>query len=191
MASPTTLSKTSSGAEVMTTEERLATFLDRAPDLDPSAYVAGGAVVIGAVTLAKNSSVWHNTVLRGDINTIEVGEGSNVQDGTVIHLADDFGVKIGAYVTIGHAAMIHACEIGDECLIGMQATVLDGAVIGRQSIVGAGALVTKGTQVPAGSLVLGSPAKVVRALSETERANLKQWAEKYVTVSRGHKKRFG
>ncbi|MFP4157217.1 MAG: gamma carbonic anhydrase family protein [Opitutales bacterium] len=175
----------------MTTEERLATFLDRTPDLAPSAYVASGAVVIGAVTLRENSSVWHNAVLRGDINTIEVGEGSNVQDGTIVHLADDFGVKIGKYVTIGHAAMIHACEIGDECLIGMQATVLDGAVVGPQSIVGAGALVTKGTQIPAGSLVLGSPAKVVRSLSEEERADLKQWAEKYVTVSREHKKRLG
>lgn len=175
----------------MTLEERLATFLDQAPVIDATAYVASGAVVIGAVSLAKNSSVWHNAVLRGDINTIEVGEGSNVQDGTIVHLADDFGVKIGRYVTIGHAAMIHACEIGDECLIGMQATVLDGAVIGAQSIVGAGALVTKGTQVPPGSLVLGSPAKVVRALSEAERAKLRQWAEKYVDVSHGHKKRFG
>lgn len=175
----------------MTLEKRLATYLDREPTIDPSAYLASGAVVIGAVTLGKNSSVWHNAVLRGDINTIEVGEGSNVQDGTIVHLADDYGVKIGNYVTIGHAAMIHACEIGDECLIGMQATVLDGAVIGAQSIVGAGALVTKGTQVPPGSLVLGSPAKVVRALSEAERAGLRQWAEKYVDVSRGHKKRFG
>ncbi len=175
----------------MTLDERLAAYLDQAPVIDASAYVASGAVVIGAVSLAKNSSVWHNAVLRGDINTIEVGEGSNVQDGTIVHLADDFGVKIGRYVTIGHAAMIHACEIGDECLIGMQATVLDGAVIGAQSIVGAGALVTKGTQVPPGSLVLGSPAKVARALSAAERAGLKQWAEKYIAVSRGHKKRFG
>jgi len=93
-------------------------------------------------------------------------------------------------VTVGHAAMIHACEIGDECLIGMQATVLDGSVIGRQSIVGAGALVTKGTQIPEGSLVLGSPAKVVRPLSPEERAGLKSMAEKYVTVSREHKTRF-
>lgn len=175
----------------MTTEERLAAYLDRVPEIDPSAYVARGAVVIGAVTLGENSSVWHQAVLRADINTIEIGEGSNVQDGTIVHLADDYGVKVGNYVTIGHAAMIHACEIGDECLIGMQATVLDGAVIGAQSIVGAGALVTKGTRVPEGSLVLGSPAKVVRQLSEVERAQLKGMAEKYVTVSREHKKRFG
>ena len=175
----------------MTTVERIATYLDRAPEIDPSAYIASGAVVIGAVTLEENSSIWHNAVLRGDINTIEVGEGSNIQDGTIVHLADDYGVKIGKYVTVGHAAMIHACEIGDECLIGMQATILDGAVVGAQSIVGAGALVTKGTKIPEGSLVLGSPARVVRALSEDERAGLKGMAEKYVTVSREHKKRFG
>lgn len=175
----------------MTTEERIAAYLDQKPKINASVYLASGAVVIGAVTLAKNSSVWHNAVLRGDINTITVGEGSNVQDGTIVHLADDHGVTIGRDVTIGHAAMIHACEIGDACLIGMQATVLDGAVIGKQSIVGAGALVTKGMQIPEGSLVLGSPAKVVRALSEAERAGLKQWAEKYVTVAREHKMRFG
>lgn len=175
----------------MTLEERLETYLDQSPQVDASAYVAKGAVVIGAVTLGTNSSVWHGSVLRGDINTIEIGEGSNVQDGTMVHLADDYGVKVGKYVTIGHAAMIHACEIGDECLIGMQATVLDGAVVGAQSIIGAGALVTKGTQIPEGSLVLGSPAKVVRSLSEEERTALKGWAEKYVKVSAGHKKRFG
>ena len=174
----------------MTTEERLAKYLGQAPQIDSSAYVARGAVVIGAVTLAKNSSVWHNCVLRADINTIEIGEGSNIQDGTIVHLADDYGVKVGKSVTIGHAAMIHACEIHDECLIGMQATILDGAVIGAQSIVGAGALVTKGTQIPAGSLVLGSPAKVVRTLTGEEIAELKGMADKYVTVSREHKKRF-
>lgn len=174
----------------MTLEERIARYLDQKPQIDPTAYVASGSTVIGAVTLAAGSSVWHSAVLRGDINTIEIGEGSNVQDGTIVHLADDFGVKVGRFVTIGHAAMIHACTIGDECLIGMQATVLDGAVIGEQSIVGAGALVTKGTIVPPGSLVLGSPAKVVRSLSDKERAGLKQWAEKYVRVAAEHKKRF-
>ena len=175
----------------MTVDERLAKYLDQDPQIDESAYVARGAVVIGACTLGRNSSIWHGAVLRADINTIEIGEGSNVQDGTIVHLADEYGVKVGKSVTIGHAAMIHACEIGDECLIGMQATILDGAVIGAQSIVGAGALVTKGTIVPNGSLVLGSPAKVVRQLSDEERADLKGWAEKYIEVSRGHKKRFG
>lgn len=175
----------------MTLEEQLSTYLDQTPNIDASAYIAEGAIVIGAVTLARNASVWHNAVLRGDINAIEIGVGSNVQDGTVIHLADDYGVRVGNYVTIGHAAMIHACDIGDECLIGMQSTVLDGAVIGARSIVGAGALVTKGSQIPEGSLVLGTPAKVVRALTADERASLKGMAEKYVDVARAHKKRFG
>ena len=174
----------------MTLEEQLATYLDQTPEVHDSAYIAEGAVVIGAVKLAESSSIWHNAVLRADINSIEIGEGSNVQDGTVVHLADDYGVKVGRFVTIGHAAMIHACEIGDECLIGMQATVLDGAVIGAQSIVGAGALVTKGTLVPEGSLVLGAPAKVVRPLGPEERSGLKVMAEKYVKVARGHKARF-
>ncbi|HAV14376.1 MAG TPA: gamma carbonic anhydrase family protein, partial [Opitutae bacterium] len=117
--------------------------------------------------------------------------GSNVQDGTMVHLSDDYGVKVGNYVTIGHAAMIHACEIGDGCLIGMKATILDGAVIGAESIVGAGALVTKGTKVPEGSLVLGVPAKVVRELTPEERSTGRDLAEKYVRVSAGHKARFG
>jgi len=175
----------------MKLEDRLSTYLDREPEIDASAYIASGAVVIGAVTLAAHSSVWHNCVLRGDINTIEIGEGSNVQDGTIVHLADDFGVTVGRYVTIGHAAMIHACTIGDECLIGMQATILDGAVIGARSIVGAGALVTKGTEIPEGSLVLGAPAKVVRPLTEAEIGELRPGAEKYVTAAREHKRRFG
>ncbi len=175
----------------MTVEERLSKFLGQDPQVDPSAYVARGAVVIGAVTLGPKSSVWHNCVLRGDINTIEVGEGSNVQDGTVVHLADNYGVKIGRFTTIGHAAMIHACTIGDECLIGMQATILDGAEIGDQSIVGANSLVTGGTKIPPGSLVMGSPAKVVRALTPEERAKGKYLAEKYVTVSATHKAKFG
>ena len=173
----------------MTLEERFATYLDQTPKIDASAYVAKSAVVYGAVTLGPKSSVWPCCVLRGDINTIEVGEGSNIQDGTVVHLADDFGVKIGKFVTVGHAAMIHACTIEDECLIGMKATVLDGAVIGARSIVGAGAVVTKGMVVPPGSLVLGMPAKVVKTLSAEEQAGLRDWAAKYVQVAAAHQAR--
>jgi carbonic anhydrase/acetyltransferase-like protein (isoleucine patch superfamily) len=173
----------------MTLEERLSYYLDQTPQIDESAYVASDAIVLGAVSMGQNTSVWHGCVLRADINSIEIGEGSNVQDGSVIHLADDYGVKVGSFVTIGHKSMVHACTIGDECLIGMHSTILDGAVIGAQSIVGAGALVTKGTLVPAGSLVLGCPAKVVRALSDDERAGLKGMADKYVIVSRAHKQR--
>ena len=157
----------------MTLEERLKKYLNSDPKIDPSVYIAKGATVIGAVNLKRNVSIWHSAVLRGDINTISIDEGSNIQDGSVVHLADDFGVSIGKFVTVGHSAVIHACTIDDECLVGMNATILDGATIGKQSIIGANALVTKGSQIPEGSLVLGSPAKIVRTLSEKERLSLK------------------
>lgn len=174
----------------MSIDDQFATFLAKDPLVDPSAYVAPGATLIGDVRLGPKASVWPGSVLRGDINFIEVGEGTNVQDGTIVHLADDFPVYIGKYVTIGHAAMIHACTIEDECLIGMQATILDGAVIGKNSIVGAHSLVTQNTIVPPGSLVLGVPAKVVKTLSLKEQADIRHWAEKYIEVSAAHRKRF-
>ena len=173
----------------MTLSERLDRYLGKKPEIDETEFVAKSAVIVGDVTLAPHASIWPGCVLRADINSIEVGEGTNVQDGTVIHLADDFGVKIGKYTTVGHAAMLHACTIGDECLIGMRATVLDGAVIGDHSIVGAGALVTKGTIVPPGSMVLGMPAKVVRPLKQSEIDGLRPWADKYVEEAAEHKKR--
>jgi len=167
--------------------QRLARFLGQSPRIDPTAYIAPSATVIGDVRLGAHCSVWPSAVLRGDINYIEVGEGTNIQDGAVIHLADDFPALIGRYVTIGHLAMVHACVIEDECLIGMSATILDGAVIGAQSLVGAGALVTKGAKIPPGSLVLGSPARVLRALTPEERAALRDSAEKYIQVAAAHK----
>jgi carbonic anhydrase/acetyltransferase-like protein (isoleucine patch superfamily) len=143
-------------------------------------------VVEGAVTVGAKSSIWPCAVLRGDIEPISVGQGTNIQDGAVVHVADGLPARIGDRVTVGHLAMIHACEVGDECLIGMHATLLDGCKVGARSIVGAGALVTKGTVIPPGSLVLGSPAKVVRALSAEEQAALPGWAEKYIVVAEHH-----
>jgi gamma-carbonic anhydrase len=151
-----------------------------------AAFVAPNATVIGNVTLGPLSSVWYGAVLGGDIHSIEIGEGSNVQDLAVVHLADDYGVKVGKYTTIGHSAIIHACTIGDECLIGMGATILDGAVIGDHCIVGANSLVTQRFVAPAGSMILGSPAKVVRQLKEAELLGLRAWAEKYVEVAKAH-----
>jgi carbonic anhydrase/acetyltransferase-like protein (isoleucine patch superfamily) len=168
---------------------RLKKFLGQEPQVDPTAYIAPQAAVIGAVKLGPRSSAWPGCVLRGDINFIEVGEGTNIQDGAVVHLADDFPAVIGKFVTIGHLAIAHACVIEDECLIGMRATILDGAVIGRQSIVGAAALVTKGMKVPAGSLVVGSPGRVVRKLTKAERAEPRRLAEKYVQVAEGHREK--
>jgi gamma-carbonic anhydrase len=130
--------------------------------------------------------VWYQAVLRGDINRIVVGHHTNIQDGTVVHLADDYPCLIGNYVTVGHAALVHACSVEDECLVGMGAILLDGCVIGRQSIVGAGSLVTQGTRIPPGSLVVGSPARVVRKLTPAERAKLKHWAEKYAQNAAYH-----
>lgn len=160
--------------------QQLDTFLRREPRLGREVYLASTAVVVGDVTLGDHSSVWYGAVLRGDINYISVGHHSNVQDNAVLHLADDYPCRVGNWVTIGHSANVHACTIEDECLIGMGATILDGAVIGAQSLIGANALVTPGTRIPAGSLVVGSPAVVKRALTPDERAGLKHWAEKYV-----------
>lgn len=170
----------------MTVEQRLARHLSIIPDTAHAAFVAPNATVVGDVVLGPRSSVWYGCVLRGDINRIEIGEGTNVQDGTIVHLADTHGVRVGRHTTIGHAAIIHACEIGDECLIGMGATVLDGAKIGDGCIVGANALVTQRFVAPPGSMVLGAPAKVVRPLTETERAGLRGWAEKYERVAAAH-----
>lgn len=173
----------------MTLDEQFATFLARDPAIDPTAYIAPGAILIGDVRIGAHASVWPSCVLRGDINFIEIGESTNVQDGTIIHLADDYPVRIGKFVTIGHAAMLHACTIEDECLIGMRATVLDGAVIGRNSIIGAQALVTQGMIVPPGSLVLGVPGKITRTLSAEEQAGIRGWAEKYIKVAAAHRAR--
>lgn len=161
-------------------EDRLRTHLTKNPVIGDGCYIAPGAVVIGDVEMEAHSSVWFNATVRGDINAIRIGEGSNIQDNAVVHLADDFPCLIGNYVTVGHSAIIHACTIGDETLIGMGAVVLDGAKVGNQCLVGAKALVTGGTEIPDGSLVLGSPAKVIRPLTPDERASLKPWAEKYV-----------
>ena len=159
---------------------QLDTFLRREPQVGQGVYIARTAVVVGDVTLGDFSSVWYGAVLRGDINRIVVGHHSNVQDNAVLHLADELPCLVGNWVTIGHSATVHACTVEDECLIGMGATVLDGAVIGAQSLVGANALVTPGTRIPPGSLVVGAPAVVKRALSPAERAGLRHWAEKYV-----------
>jgi len=164
-------------------KQQLDTFLLRKPGLGKAVYVAQGAVVLGDVTLGDHSSVWCNEVLRGDINRIVVGHHTNIQDNAVLHLADDFPCILGNYVSVGHGAIVHACTVGDDVLVGMGSVILDGAVISAQSLIGAGALVTQGTQIAPGSLVLGSPAKVVRELSAPERAEMKTLAEKYVHVA--------
>lgn len=157
------------------------------PALSPTSFIAQGAIVIGDVRLADHSSVWYGAVLRGDINHITLGSETNVQDGVVIHVSDDEPAILGERVTVGHRAVIHACTIGDEVLVGMGAIILDGAHIGPRCIIAAGALVTKRTVVPEGSLVIGSPARIIRPLTAEEKQGNARLAVKYVEVSRRYR----
>ena len=147
--------------------------------LPGSSYVAPGAVVIGDVVFGDACSVWFNAVIRGDNDEIRVGAGSNIQECSVLHVDEGFPIAIGENVTIGHKVMLHGCSIGDGSLIGMNAVVLNGARVGKNCLVGANALVTEGKQIPDGSLVLGSPAKVVRQLSEKHLSGLQSAARHY------------
>lgn len=162
---------------------QLESFLRKSPTLGHGVYLAQGAVIVGDVTLGDHSSVWYHAVLRGDINRIVVGHHSNIQDNCVLHLADELPCVVGNYVTVGHSAVLHACTVCDESLIGMGSVILDGAVVGERSLVGARALVTQGMKIPPGSLVLGAPAKIVRALTQEELATLKSAAEKYCGIA--------
>jgi carbonic anhydrase/acetyltransferase-like protein (isoleucine patch superfamily) len=147
----------------------------------PTAYVDASAQVIGDVEIGAESSVWMNAVVRGDVNTIRIGDRSNIQDGTIVHVMHDaHPTKIGDDVTIGHAAVVHGCTIGNRVLIGMSATILNGAVIGEDSIVAAGSLVTEGAVIPPRSLVMGSPAKVRRSLSDEDVASILDFSANYV-----------
>lgn len=174
----------------MTIHERLEKYLGRQPDVAKAAFVAPNATILGSVTLGTDSSVFYGAILRGDIQDIIIGNGTNIQDGTIIHLADEYPAIIGDYTTVGHGAMIHACTIGNECLIGMRSTILDGAVIGDHCLIAAGAVVTPRTVIPPGSLVMGAPAKVKRQLTEEEISGLRPWAEKYIHVARAHAARL-
>lgn len=153
---------------------------DHLPQIDPSAWIAQSADVMGAVSLAAHTSVWFNAVIRGDTETITIGEGSNVQDLAVIHADNGMPVVVGKNVTVGHKVMLHGCTIGDESLIGIGAIVLNGVRIGKNCLVGAGALVTEGKEFPDGSMILGSPAKVVRQLTPEQIEGLRASARHYI-----------
>ncbi len=151
-----------------------------APQIDATAWVADSAQVMGHVKLAAHSSVWFGAVLRGDTESIEIGENSNIQDGSVLHADIGQPLKVGADVTVGHQVMLHGCTIGDGALIGIGAVVLNGARIGRGCIVGAGALVTEGKEFPDHSMILGSPAKAVKTLTPEQATRLIDSARHYV-----------
>lgn len=157
------------------------------PSVPESAWVAPSADVLGDVTLGEGVSVWYSCVLRGDIAPITVGEGTNVQDLTMVHVDRGSPAVIGARVGIGHRAVIHGCEVEDDCLVGMGAVLLSGARIGRGSVIGAGALVTEGTDVPPGSLVVGSPGEVVREVDEELRQRIGSTVQHYSVLKEGHR----
>jgi carbonic anhydrase/acetyltransferase-like protein (isoleucine patch superfamily) len=155
-----------------------------APRIAESAWVADSAQVMGNVELAEDSSVWFGAVVRGDTEVIRIGRGSNIQDGSVLHADIGKPLTVGENVTVGHQVMLHGCTIGDNALIGIGAVVLNGAKIGKGCIVGAGSLVTEGKEFPDGSMIMGSPAKVVRELTEQQQAALKMSAVHYIENAR-------
>ena len=165
---------------------------DKQPDLQGEGhFIAPNAAVIGNVVLHENASVWFSCVLRGDADRIEIGAGSNIQDGTVIHADPGFPAVIGENVTVGHNAMLHGCHIGDGTLVGINAVVLNGARIGRGCLIGANALVTEGTEIPDGSMALGSPAKVVRELDKEMQLLLQHNADHYVGNAQRYLRELG
>jgi carbonic anhydrase/acetyltransferase-like protein (isoleucine patch superfamily) len=158
-----------------------------APEVAESAWVAGSAEVMGNVRLAEDASVWFGAVVRGDCESISIGEGSNIQDASVLHADLGKPLVVGRHVTVGHQVMLHGCTIGDESLIGIGAVVLKGAKIGRNCLVGAGALVTEGKEFPDGSMIIGSPAKAVRQLTPEQIEGLRRSAQHYVDNARRFK----
>ncbi len=160
----------------------------KTPQIHESAFIADGARVIGDVILKAESSIWYNTVARADINQIVIGERSNIQDNSVIHLENDQGVLVGNDVTVGHNAIIHGCTIGDGALIGMGAIIMNGVSIGKGAVVGAGAVVKENMIVNDYELVVGVPAKVVKTLSSSTYDDNVKWAKKYVQLANIHKK---
>jgi carbonic anhydrase/acetyltransferase-like protein (isoleucine patch superfamily) len=156
------------------------------PELGERVFVAPGAAVVGDVRLGHDVSFWYNAVARGDLAPVMVGDRSNIQDGSVMHVADNTPCVVGADVVVGHRVMLHACRVEDACLIGMQATVLDDCVIGEGSIVGAGSLVTQRTVIPPHSLVLGAPAKVVRTLAASMADEHRALAAKYMRTKENY-----
>jgi carbonic anhydrase/acetyltransferase-like protein (isoleucine patch superfamily) len=157
---------------------------DKVPQIHRDVFVAWNAEVAGDVELAEDSSVWFNATIRADIGAVRVGKGSNIQDGSIIHVETDSPCLIGEHVTIGHNAILHGCTIEDDCLIGMGAIVLDKARIGKGSVVGAGALVTQGKEFPANSLIIGSPAKAIRSIGPEDAERMRHNNARYIEMAK-------
>lgn len=159
-------------------------FKDMVPDTDRASFIAESADIIGDVTLGEDSNIWFNATLRGDIAPVEVGRGTNIQDGSILHVNHDMPCIVGDYVTVGHGAILHGTTVKDGCLIGMGAILLNESEIGEESVVGAGALVTEGKKFPPRSLIIGSPAKRVRELTDEDIKKMRANAEEYIMLGR-------
>ena len=166
--------------------EELETHLAQKPVIDRTVFIAPTADIMGDVRIGAGSSIWFQCVLRGDINAIRIGTETNIQDGTIIHVSSQRAAVIGDRVSCGHRAIIHACNIQDEVVIGMGAIIMDEADVGSGTIIGAGALVTKGTKIPPRMLAMGSPARIIRELTDDERRSIPALAAKYRKVSTAH-----
>lgn len=162
-------------------------YKDNVPMIHESCFVAESADIIGRVTLEEDCSIWFGAVLRGDCNSIHIGKGSNIQDNCTVHVGHKESVEIGEYVTVGHNAIIHGCKIGSNTLIGMGATILNNAEIGEETIIGAASLVTSNKKIPSGVLCMGSPAKVIRELTEEERRRIRESAKYYLDEMKEYK----
>lgn len=163
------------------------TYKGKNPVIHESCFIAESADIVGDVTIGAESNIWYNAVIRGDENYIKIGKNTNVQDNCVVHISEEHPTIIGDNITIGHSAIVHACKIGNNSLIGMGVTILNGAEIGNEVMIGAGALVTGGKKIPSGVLLVGSPAKVIRELTEEEKQALRDSAKNYVQLGKDHK----
>ena len=164
--------------------------LQNKPTIDKDAFIANGAQVMGDVVIKKDASIWYNSVLRGDINQIIIGERSNIQDGCILHLENDLPCIVENDVTVGHHVNLHACHVEEGCLIGIGAIILSGARIGKGSIIGAGAVILERTHIPPYSLVVGCPGKIIKSTPDDTIEKQRQWAQKYVELSKIHKAKF-
>ena len=157
------------------------------PKMDASVFVADGAKIVGDVTIGKNCGVWYNAVIRGDDEPIVIGDNTNVQDNATLHTGVGFPLHVGNNVSIGHNAIVHGCDVGNDTLIGMGAIIMNGAKVGKNCVIGAGAVVTEGKDIPDGSLCMGIPAKVIREVTESDIAHTLKNANHYVSLANEHK----
>ena len=158
------------------------------PEIKENVFIAEGSKVIGNVVIEQGASIWFNTIVRGDLDSIKINKNTNIQENSTLHVDQDIPLNIGKNVTVGHGAILHGCSIQDNCIIGMGATILNKAVIGKNTIIGAGALIPENKKIPAGSLVLGVPGKVIRELNDEEIKEIRESADHYQELASKYRK---